>query len=92
MDRLSPQKLRQLESASAEEQACLKASYQARLDATVAKLKALQAAARGFASLQRLQAATDDTCKRLTGEMLGIKQQKVQLSLGPIEGTMCGIL
>lgn len=75
------QKLRKLASASAEEQARLKTSYQARLDATVAKLKALQVAARGFASLQRLQQATDDTCKRLKGEMMSIKQQKVRQPL-----------
>ena len=72
-----PQKLRDLQSASAEEQQRLKASYQKRLDDTLAKLKALQAAAKGFSKLQRLQAATDDTCTRLKSEMLGIKQQKV---------------
>ena len=71
------QRMQALWSTKEEDRTALEARYKQRLREMDAKLKDVAKKERKYSQIERLQARSQETCQRLQGDILAIKQQKV---------------
>ena len=73
----SVQRMQALWSTKEEDRTALEARYKQRLREMDVKLKDVAKKERKYSQIERLQARSQETCQRLQGDILAIKQQKV---------------
>ncbi|KAK9846882.1 hypothetical protein WJX84_000810 [Apatococcus fuscideae] len=74
------QRIMELRSSTAEDREKLERLFKGRLQDAEKKLKELRHKEKAFNKLERLQAQSEDMCRRLQSDIYSIKQQKVQLT------------
>ncbi|DBA94598.1 TPA: hypothetical protein ACH3X1_002180 [Trebouxia sp. C0004] len=73
------QKLQSLRQSSDQDRSKLEKRFKERLKEMDVKMKDLHRKEKQFCQLERLKARSEETCARLNGDILAIKQQKVSL-------------
>ena len=71
------QKIAELRSSTAEDRDKLERLFKGRLQDAEKKMRELRQKEKRFNKLERLQAQSEDTCRRLQSDIFSIKQQKV---------------
>ena len=84
----SVQRMQALWSTKEEDRTALEARYKQRLREMDTKLKDVGKKERKYSQIERLQARSQETCQRLQGDILAIKQQKVPHEL-PCKAVRC---
>ena len=72
------QKLQSLRQSSDQDRSKLEKRFKERLKEMDVKMRELHRKEKQFCQLERLKARSEETCARLNGDILAIKQQKVR--------------
>ncbi len=78
------QKLQSLRQSSDQDRSKLEKRFKERLKEMDVKMKDLHRKEKQFCQLERLKARSEETCARLNGDILAIKQQKVSCVAGSL--------
>lgn len=83
------QKLQSLRQSSDQDRHKLEKRFKDRLKEMDVKMKELHRKEKQFCQLERLKARSEETCARLNGDIVSIKQQKVCLTHRACMNQLC---